>query len=335
MAGFVINDTSYAGTWETEAYILPSMYQMDTIEKGVAWIKSGIKKKHTIGKLNLLNPLQPRVATPTIPSGPSLTVDARVLDPQDAMAFVTLNPRDLEDHWEAQNLSETLLARQLPNTIESYFIMLMLTRAGEGLETGLHQGSKAYYGQVDVDDVRYAYQFFDGFIRKLILDGTYIEVPTPSAITSSNIIAKFDSALSTLATVKQGKAMLSKSGRYKYLKYLVSVEDFQLFQEATKTLTFKGGDVTTPGVTTYRGYQVVPLAGLPKDTFYFCHADGTFESNLIVGLNSFDDMNIELGKVYNYSEEYFAKALFKMDTQIAKPNELVLHTTKVAADFLP
>lgn len=329
----VINDSSYAGTWETEAFIIPAIYELDTLEKGVAFIKTGIKKKHTIGTADMASPLRQRKAQPDLAGNAAMTIGSRVLEPTDVMAFTTFNPRDLEVHWEAESLSEMLLSRDLPATVSSYMIMLMMGRAKEGLEKGLHQGSTAYSSIVDVDDDRYAIQFFDGFIKKLVVDGTYTPVPSPVALTKDNIIEKMNAAITAMATTTGGKALMSSINRFKRLKFAMSVEDVELYDTACAALDFKGSNIFEANIRKHKNFEIVTLAGLPKDTFYFAWLDTSIEGQLFVGMNSFEDMQIETGKVTTYGEEYFAKALWKFDTQIAKPTEFVLYTALDAADF--
>ena len=127
----VINDTTYAGTFASYFW-LPATFGMDTIEKGGVYVQDGIKKSHTIGRVDFANPLQPRQATPT--SSGTFTVDGRVLTPQDLEVYTEFNPRDYEQHWLAEELSKTLLARELPVTAENYMMQIGLERAFEQVE---------------------------------------------------------------------------------------------------------------------------------------------------------------------------------------------------------
>jgi len=58
----VINDTSYAGT-VAPYFILPALFNFDTVVKKAVYLKDGIKKQHTIPTMDFSGPLQPRVAT--------------------------------------------------------------------------------------------------------------------------------------------------------------------------------------------------------------------------------------------------------------------------------
>jgi hypothetical protein len=60
-----ISDTTYAGTVEAGFMITQATFGLSTISKGVAYVKDGIKKQHNIPKIDIVNPLQARAATPT------------------------------------------------------------------------------------------------------------------------------------------------------------------------------------------------------------------------------------------------------------------------------
>src|ERR1035437_8374493 len=138
----VVNDITYAGTF-APYFILPALYEMDTYNKGVVYFKDGIKKQHTIGKIDFTNPLQPNQATHST-SGGNVTITGNVLNPQNVDVYQEFNPRDLELHWTAEDLSATLLTRQLPPTVENYISLLIVGRAFEQIENCIWMGSTTY-----------------------------------------------------------------------------------------------------------------------------------------------------------------------------------------------
>jgi hypothetical protein len=323
--GLNITDTTYAGTVESGFMITQATFGLNTIDKGVAYVKDGIKKKHTIPKINIDNVLQDRQATPT--SSGTYTVSGVVLDPQDTMAYIEFNPRDWEEHFYAEQLSRTLLSRELPVTPENVMMQLTLNRAFEKVELGIHMGSLAYTavaGTAGNGQIKY----WDGIIRKAIVAGTYLPVGSPGVIDATNVQTKMDAAIALLP-----KAILTDQNRYNTVKFCMSAEDYIIYEVSAKLLTMKGQDITKPVVPRYRGFEVVPLAGIPKDTFYLTKAYPALDSNIWIGTNATEDLTLQLQKLQANSELYFFKALFKFDVQIAKMEEFVMHTTKVAGDF--
>lgn len=331
----VINDTAYAGTFASYFW-LPATYGMDTLQKGVAYVQDGIKKSHTIGRVDFANPLQQRVATPT--SSGEITIDGRSLAPQDMMLYTEFNPRDFEQHWLAEQLSPTLLARELPVTAENYMMQIGLNRAFEQIENNIWMGSTTYTAQIGTAG-NGQLKFFDGFLKKMVGDSAVRKVASPlplsaapSSVSVYNIADAFDALLVLAATYK--KALLSRPTRYERLKFIVSVGTEQIWQTfLTTSLTFKGVNTTERGINKYKGYEIVALGGFPDNTILFTSALDDTSSNLYIGMNSQEDNNLQLQRLQANSELFFLKGLMKYDVQYGFSEEAFLFTTLVAGDF--
>lgn len=333
---FDVQDTSYSGTFASYFW-LPATFGMDTVSKGVVYVQDGIKKKHTIGRLDTVKPLQARKATPT--GGSSFTLSSRSLEPKDIMAYWEFNPRDLEVHWEAEKLSPTLLAREVPVTLENYMLQMALNRALEQVESGLWVGSTEYTANPG-DDNNGQICFFDGFIKKLVNDAAVRKVANPGTLVSSGttgggnvlIIDAFEGLLSLAAQYK--KALLSRPTRYTRLKFIVSINTEQIYQTfLTTTLTFKGNNTTEQGINKYKGYEIVPLAGMPDNTIVLAEGLPDTSSNLYVGMNSVEDNQLQLARLQANSELFFLKGLMKYDVQYGFSEEVFLYTTLTTASF--
>ena len=331
----VISDVSYAGTFASYFW-LPATFGMDTIQKGAVFVKDGIKKAHMIGRMDFANPLQRRTATPT--SAGSFTVDGRVLNPFDLMLYSEFNPRDFEQHWLAEQLSPTLLARELPVTAENYMMQMALNRAFEQIELGIWMGSTTYTA-ADGTTGNGQLKWFDGFLKKMVNDALVPKVASPLPLTAApsggglyNVASAMDALITSVATTK--KAMLSNPGRYKRMKFLVSINTEQIYQTYITTSTiYKGVNTTDEGINKYKGYEIVPLAGLADDTILFCEATDTADSNLYVGMNSTEDNNLQLQRLQANSELFFLKGLMKYDVQYGFSEQVFLYTTLVTGSF--
>lgn len=331
----VINDTTYAGTFASYFW-LPATFGMDTIQKGVVYVQDGIKKTHTIGRIDFSNPLQKRAATPQ--SSGAFTIDGRTLTPAEMMLYTEFNPRDFEQHWLAEQLTPTLLARELPVTAENYMMQMALNRTFEQVENGLWMGSTAYTA-VPGTSGNGQLVFFDGFLKKMVSDTAVLKVASPFTLTTAvsdgshtNIVDAMESLL-TLAAVNK-KALLSNSNRYKRLRFICSINTEQIYQKyLTTTLTFKGVNTTEQGINKYKGYEIVPLAGFPDDTILFAEATDGTDSNLYVGMNSMEDNNLQLQKLQANSEIFFMKGLMKYDVQYGFSDQVFLFTTLTASSF--
>lgn len=336
MDGLQIQDTSYAGTFASYFW-LPATFGMDTVQKGIVYIQDGIKKRHTIGRMDFKNPLQPRLATPQ--SSGTFTLDGRILEPQDLMLYTEFNPRDYEQHWLAEKMSPTLLARELPTTAENYMMQIGLNRAFESIELGLWQGSTSFAGISDPNDIRSQIRYFDGFMKKFLNDSAVVTVASPLPLTAApsgggvyNIVDAFNALIALVAGNK--KALLSRPSRYKRLKFLVSINTEQIYHTfITTTQVFKGINTTDEGINKFKGYDIVPIAGLPDDTIIFTEALMDTSSNLYIGMNSTEDNNLQLQRLQANSELFFLKGLMKYDVQYGFSEQIFLYTTQSAATY--
>ena len=330
-----INDTSYAGTFAS-AFWLPATFGMDTVQKGAVFVQDGIKKSHTIGRMDFTQPLQTRAATPT--SGGTFTVDGRVLTPKDMMLYTEFNPRDYEAHWMAEQLSPRILDRSLPITAENYMMQVALNRTFEPIESGIWMGSTTYTatpGSTGNGQIC----FFDGFFKKFLNDTHIHKVASPLPLSEDvssgsvyNIADAMDALLKSAATNK--KALLSRASRYERLKFYMSIDSEQIWQTfITTSQTFKGVNTTDRGINRYKGYEIVPLAGFPDDSILFCEGLPDTSSNLYLGMNSTEDNNLQLMRLQNNSELFFLKGLMKYDVQYGFSEEIFLFTTLTTSAF--
>lgn len=336
----VINDTTYAGT-VAPYFVLPALFNFDSVVKKSVYVKDGIKKKHTIPTMDFSGPLQPRVATPT-QSGGNLTIDARTLVPQDIMAYQEMNPRNFEVHWDAENLSQTLLTRQLPATAENYIMLLLLGRSFEQFEIMLWQGSVQYQNNANVPQFDpstglpnpyYQIQFVDGYLKRMVSDSSIYAVASPVTITASNIVSAVLLPLYQLV-VQNNKGLISQDPQRKRMKFLVSYNTAALYEQYLTTQPFKGNDPTERGLYQYLNWEIVPLSGIPDNTVVFTESMSTPEGNLWVGMNSVSDENFQLMRLFNNSELFFFKMLMKLDVNYGRSEKVFLYTTLTAGSFV-
>jgi hypothetical protein len=327
-----ILDTTYSGTYAPDMIML-EMFGMDTVEKGLVYPKGDIKKQHTIDRLDIDKVLTPRQANPTDSGTNGFTIDGRVLVPKDVQVYKQFNPRDLEANQVAELLSTTILAREVPATLESYMMQALLNRSAESLEKCLWQGSTNYQGLYTEADEKFQLQFFDGFMKLFVNDPLVnLSTVSPAVITVSNIPTILNDLL-TQATVKR-KAMMSKKSRFKNLKFICSPKTGDIYgQFLTTATTFKGNPLDAAFISPWRGFTVETVAGMPDDTIIFCHADQTSASNLWVGMNSTQDWELKMQRVENKSEEFFMLGKWKYCVQYGWGQEIFMFTTLTAASF--
>ena len=333
-----IQDTTYAG--EAASYFLTRpVIGMDTVQKGCAHVQDGIKKKFTIPRIEVSNFVQRRSATPI--SQGSITVDGRTLVPLDFMIYVEFNPRDYEAHWQAVNLSPKLMDRQLPPTAEEFTMLQTMKRLNEFFENAIWRSrlvfdpinpsyvTPASKGQATTDS---SYYYFDGLLTKLLNDASTIQVSSPKVLISGTTAGGNENIGEAFqrAYLKVPQALLFKYGSTG-LKIHCSYLTQQVYEDYITNNSYKNNDTTERGINRWKGYDIVPLAGMPDNTFVFAVTSPGQESNLWIGVNSTqDDDSLQLSKLQANSELYFIKGLMKMDTQSGFPDFVVLYTNITA-----
>lgn len=334
----IIQDTTYAG--ESASYFLTRpVIEMDTVQKGCIHVHDGIKKQYTIPRIDVTNFIQKRQATPV--SQGTVTVDGQVIVPKDLMLYIEFNPRDYEQHWFAVQLNPKLLDRELPPTAEEFTMLQTMKRLNEFFEKAIWRSRLVFdpsnpnyvaptsKGQPSTDA---PYFYFDGLMTKLLNNASTIQVSSPATLVAGTASGGQENISAALNRVYSSvpQALLFKYGP-KGLKFHVSYLTQQIYEQDLLLGTFKNQDTTEKGINRYKGYDVVPLAGMPDNTIIACISSPDLDSNLWLGVNSTEDENgLMLAKVQNNSELYFIKGLFKMDTQIGFPDFVVLYTTLTA-----
>jgi len=332
----VLSTTNYT-QFEKDFFITEAVIGLDTINKGLMYIATGVKNdQYTFPQLSAAPKLQPFGSTPT--SSGTTTLTNRNITLVKFQAYEEFEPSIFENHWHVTQLADRLLARTLPVTFQNYLTTYYTQKTFKPIEEMLHIGSTSYSttgsGSAISGGVNENRRFFDGIIKTALNATTpALAVASPSAITTSNVITKMEAAKNKLATTSAGIALLSMADRYTKLKYVMSVVDAQKYEDALTTSTYKNNDTTERGLNKYKGYEVVVVAGLPENSFYFGYFDTSIESNLQLAVTDLDNLTFEINRLQNNSTLYFYKAILKMGVGIAKPNEFVIHTTYVLSDF--
>jgi hypothetical protein len=324
-----ITDVTYAG--DAASYMIShAVIDADTIKKKCIYLEDGIKKQRTIPRVDVTNIMQKRAPIPT--SSGNITVDGQKLVPLDHMLYLEFDPRDFEQHWFAEQLKPRLIDAELPPTAEQFVMLQLMKRLNEFFENGIWRSRLEYDPDgANVNPVTIGgtsadapYIFWDGLIAKAMASPLTIKVPSAVALTggaSGNIITAFQNAYQ----------LVPPSLLYKYgdmgLKLFVSYTDQQKYENTMQLLTvYKNQDTTQMGINRYNGYNVVPLAGLPANTFFWGMGVPDINSNLWMGINSQDDNKLTMQRLQNNAEYWFFKGLFKTDVQIGFPEELVMYS---------
>jgi hypothetical protein len=238
----------------------------------------------------------------------------------------------LENQWESVDLSQLMLDRNLPVDFTSYVMYSVMQNIfGQDMEVGWWMSSTDYQVITDTTDVRYKYQFCDGFMKLIVNDATVLNYASPATITTSNILAFLDGLLALVATHK--KALLGKKRKTR-MKFLFSVNTSNIWRMFLLSPTFKGINYQDTGDTKYAGYDIVTLNGFPDDTILFAECTKDMTGAFHIGMNSTsDENNLQIERTRWMDETYGIKGLMKFNTQTKFGNEIACMTVLTQSSF--
>ncbi len=327
-----VTEQVYAGE-AASFFLLRPVVEMDTYEKGCISLIDGIKKQHTIDRMEVSNFIQDPAATPQ--SQGSILVDYKQLVPARFDLYMEFNPHDFEVSFFAPELQKLLLDRALPPTANNFLLLQLMRKVNQYYEYAVWQSRLAYNPNGGTQTVPSAltaatnnsnFYYFDGLLEKALLDANTIQVLNPVTLTSMNIRAEFERAIEVVPV-----ALLGKYGRMG-LRVLVSYQDWLIYNQALREDAFKNQDSTEASQDRWNGYDVVRLAGLPKGTFIMCLANLNPQSgNAFVGTNEFTDKdNLKMAPTLPFSDLWGIRAEQKVDVQWGFTDQLVIYTTLTA-----
>jgi hypothetical protein len=310
-----INITSAYSGEVLETLLVKAATGNELVAGGHIRIEPNVKDKFYIPRLKAGTMLQKRIEQPEdADSKGDFTVDEKLLQPQEFMAFTTFNPRSFEKLWRPFQPTGALVFTELPPQAQN----MLLAELAKVVDFEL--GDHFVNGELGVG----ANQLFNGILTRIVADGDVLKVAgaTGVAITQANVIDK----------LKAARALVPKAVRkQKNLKIFMSVEDADLYDDALAAQANKGKDYTEKNPERYKGIPIIALASWPKDVIVISNASAFLDSNFWGAVSFSDDDNVILiDKLTNAGEKYFFKMLMKADTNTAFGEEVVLSDSRAA-----
>lgn len=181
--------TTYAGEFAGE-YIAAALFSGNTLANGGVTIKSNVKYQEVIKKLAVGSVIVDGTCDFTTEND-VVTLTERILTPEEFQVNLQLCKKDFRSDWEAMQMGVSAYDN-LPPKFADYLIAYVAAKVAEKTEQNIWRGVTATAGE------------FDGFTTKFLADATVIDVPTPAAITSANVIAKMGDTVDLLPSSLYG-----------------------------------------------------------------------------------------------------------------------------------
>lgn len=298
-----IKNTNYNGE-VLEQLLTVATTNNEIVTKGLIHVIPNVSKKISIPRLRTSKMLQKQKENPQVSdSKGGFDYSEKALDPVDFMAFTVFNPRTFEQVWRPFQPKGDLVFAELPPQVQNQLLDALSKQVQ--FELGGHYVN----GEAGSDDDH----LFNGIL-------------TQAAKDTDVIIVKSDSTkmLDRLAAVRKSIPVAIRENPN--LRILMSVSDFDKYDDELTAREYKNLDETTRNIKRYKDIKIETIAAWPDDLIVatLCSPDA-MTSNLFAAVNLQDDEHvIKIDRVSNMSELYFFKMLMKADTNIAFGEEFVV-----------
>lgn len=298
----VVKNTNYSGE-VLETILTTASTGNELVSKGLIMVIPGVEKKISIPRLKTGKMLQKRKVNPTLEdSKGDFNYSEHSLDPKDFMAFTTFNPRAFEHIWRKWQPKGNLVFSQLPPEAQNALLDALSKQVQ--FELGWHYVN-GEYGDTDEE-------LMDGILTQAAKDPDCIIVDSEGT--------------TMLGILKDIRAAIPKAIRENpNLRILMSVNDFDRYDDELTQREHKNSDETEMNRKRYKGITIETIAAWPDGIIVVTLCSPDADGNLFAAVNLQDDENvIQIDKYSNSSELYFFKLLMKADTNIGFGEEFVV-----------
>ena len=307
-----LNTTNYGGEVLEHVLTLAATGN-ELVSKGLIMVIPGVNSSISIPRVKSNKMLQKRKEDPQkADSKGDFTYSEKKLTPKDMMAFTLFNPRAFEHIWRQYQPTGDLVFRQLPPNIQSLLLNELLKQVGHEL------GYQYINGKYE-----------DGSDDSLLLDGILTQ--------AADVVKVKTVGTTMLQRLKELRTAIPVTMRNNpNLRILMSVEDFDTYDDELTQLANKGAAPTDINLERYKGISFEVLTQWPQGLVVATICDSGLNGNLFAAVNLQDDENvIQIDKWANASELYFFKMLMKADTQIGFGEEFIALDWRVDGAFKP
>jgi hypothetical protein len=308
-----LNTTNYSGE-VLETVLTLATTGNELVSKGLIMVIPGVNSSISIPRVKSGKMLQKRKEDPQkSDSKGDFTYSEKKLTPKDMMAFTLFNPRAFEHIWREYQPTGDLVFRQLPANVQNILLQELLKQVGNELG---YQYINGEYGDSDS-------QLLDGILTQAAKDTDIVKVKSTGT--------------TMLLRLKELRAQIPVTMRNNSnLRILMSVEDFDTYDDELTQLANKGAAPTDINQERYKGITIEVLTQWPAGLIVATLCDSGMNGNLFAAVNLQDDENVILiDKWANASEMYFFKMLMKADTQIGFGEEFIALDWRENGAFKP
>jgi hypothetical protein len=294
-----------------EELMMLAVTDNEIVEGGHIYIEDDIQFKRHVMRVRQSEVIQDMAATPTSPKGVH-TFDELTIQPDPYLIYIEFDPEDCRKLWEKYAPTGEFVFQELPSQLQTELLKMLL----EG-----ENGVNTYMGNAILNGDKTAgvapLNKFNGIITKAVANADVVDVASPVALTSANIISKMK------AVYDASRVPVRNNPDY---AIAMSVTDHEKYREALVNLTYKSIDETQAAPLIYRGKKLVVLTDLPENTMFATYMGATRKSNIWLGCHGYaDNKTIKVDRVQANSDLWFFKMKMSADTLIKWGQDFVLY----------
>ena len=104
-------------------------------------------------------------------------------------------------------------------------------------------------------------------------------------------------------------------------------DSWNLYEQYASNKVYKCSENTETNRYKFKGKRIVPIVGIPEHTIVLADFSTGMDSNLWMGVDYANDTEVvKIDRLQSNSELFFFLARMKMDVNIVRPAEIVIHT---------
>lgn len=315
----------------------------DTFKEGLIHIKAGIQHKYTLPAIKLGEIIQDNVPTPASthggkgPNGENeYALTERTLVPSDFMVYLEFNPRDYEKYWRFAQPDGNLVFRELDPKIQATMLRLLIDKKNEYIGTAIWTSAKGGVNNSGItcpaDSTiigRGKEKYFDGVIKRIIDNVNATDTET---INGGQCVVSGNTLLNTGAAVEAALyAMWKKCPKQirkkSSLAFVIGWDAWDAYDQYISDKQVKYSENTEVNRYRFKGKKIIPIVGIPEHTIVLGEFSTGMDSNLWMGVDYANDTDVlKIDRLQANSELFFFQMRMKMDVNIVRPAEIVVHT---------
>ena len=315
----------------------------DTYKQGLIHIKSGIQHKYTLPAIKLGEIIQDNTPTPTSvqgakgPNGENeYQFTERYLNPSDFMVYLEFNPRDYEKYWKFAQPDGNLVFRELDPKVQATMLRLLMDKKneyiGNAIWTAAKGGAAAAGVATPTDSIqigRGKEKYFDGVIKRIIdnVNATDAQTIAGGQCVVSGNTELTDGAAVEAALYAMWKKCPKQIRNNPGLSFVIGWEAWDAYDQYISDKMVKYSENTEVNRYRFKGKKITPIVGIPEHTIVLGQFTTGMDSNLWMGVDYANDSEVlKIDRLQANSELFFFQMRMKMDVNIVRPGEIVVHT---------